>query len=736
MENSEEARSSCNQSRSGMRAPQNVSEQEREILTAALHGNMQAQYEWGSEVSYVEAGMNTAVIFKEKEKEKEKETEKPCQVDQRYNYSSGKRKRDKKDDTFATPKKQTKREITNESERKEHLYSLQRTNVVVKLNDIPALRNLYFGRDTKIKIRVFSDEVVLHDFNNSCGLATYSMLKEANKFFISKFSEQGAKYCINHLSCRLFGLFAPVDSEGPIEIFESPLLAQSYTDQRGNNKGLLFQVEGVPPSDSLDADASIVGPYVADFISATEKGFNPKKRENEYDSYDYETLVEMSCYRRDSLTPADYLLQNFVEIYGGYLAVSSQPLEHSDSSEATHHGDQIALRVLKENPRLFYDLLPKKDYKICGFGVRFISSLDACDECNERIYQTIPDIRRGLHTYLSENGYQSGYEGDETPFYTFFYSYRPYREGISTYRLFENTNIDTTIPVIPCPKEEPLLEDGYSYEETMDVKYNLSGDQFRYDCSLIKWPKEIYYKDSLIYSFVTLFEQQAPVYANQALKAFKDDDYSKAIKLYDLAYKRDVQEKRLPRQVYIDAGEVNAYEEQFEKALELYKKNPSIEVEPDRFFDPTHSAAIGRAYYKLKNYKKSLRHYIVAFKTLEIYKEDLWLSTRPCCNVSSVDYVYAVLSNFEAGNNKLTSNFQEMIKRISGHFKTAGNALDFLNMGYIYALWGNEEEAMHNYSQYKKLKGKQDLKEKPGEKLSYLSEAHEKLEDILAKRVK
>jgi hypothetical protein len=122
----------------------------------------------------------------------------------------------------------------------------------------------------------------------------------------------------------------------------------------------------------------------------------------------------------------------------GYLSISKDQLR--PITEVNNHGDQLALDTIITNSDLFFSLIRRTahrhDLSIMGMGVRYCSSYDACDACFRKIYDARGYISKTLTGIASVHGYSIRptplSNSKEIPFYSLFYSSRPYTGGEST----------------------------------------------------------------------------------------------------------------------------------------------------------------------------------------------------------------------------------------------------------------------------------------------------------------
>ena len=164
---------------------------------------------------------------------------------------------------------------------------------------------------------------------------------------------------------------------------------------------------------SLLAEESAVEHYVSyDFsVSPENKGMGSKKYADFASS---EVVEEVSAVVKS---------KNYVPIIKSTL----RPI-----LDKNNHGDSLALDTIYTNIDLFFSLIRKsahrEDLPILGMGVRYFSSYDACDECFKKIFDIRGSINQELVNYVPKGGYKIK-NGDNFPFYSLFYSTRPYKES-------------------------------------------------------------------------------------------------------------------------------------------------------------------------------------------------------------------------------------------------------------------------------------------------------------------
>jgi len=125
----------------------------------------------------------------------------------------------------------------------------------------------------------------------------------------------------------------------------------------------------------------------------------------------------------------DKVILGVIDGYG-YLPLSRSSLR--PLTDQDNHGDRLALDTISTNIDLFFSLIRRtahrEDLPILGMGVRYYSSYDACNECYRRIYDARTSLKRTLIDFAKSQKYTIADASGEFPFYSLFYSYRPYKE--------------------------------------------------------------------------------------------------------------------------------------------------------------------------------------------------------------------------------------------------------------------------------------------------------------------
>jgi len=115
----------------------------------------------------------------------------------------------------------------------------------------------------------------------------------------------------------------------------------------------------------------------------------------------------------------------------GYLPIYQSRLRPVFDKES-NHGDRLALDTLLSNVDLFFTLIKKsahrEDLRILGMGTRYYSSYDACDTCFEAISKNRLSLVEKLTSFAKGGGYNF-VKKVPIPFYSLFYSTRPYKDG-------------------------------------------------------------------------------------------------------------------------------------------------------------------------------------------------------------------------------------------------------------------------------------------------------------------
>lgn len=273
----------------------------------------------------------------------------------------------------------------NKSKKLEEIFSLKNESgfrySVTRKTDKQNITNIYFHKNYSIKW----NECILHDFDHYS--SDFNKINIINALWVEEAKKGNANF--NHLSCNIFCILRESSEEdSKPTIYESPIFVKGIQNSKHYNFSITKNGEKKN------------GLLFADFVSSAPVHSKGSLKNKEFIAVEKDTHI----------LPKD--------------------------QKITNHGDLLALYTLKTNQDLFFKLIRKRghrnDYEILSFGVRFFSSLDACENCNQIIYDTIyspTGLRSSIFSQIEREDYTTDYKNETLPFHTLFYSYRPYTHG-------------------------------------------------------------------------------------------------------------------------------------------------------------------------------------------------------------------------------------------------------------------------------------------------------------------
>lgn len=298
------------------------------------------------------------------------------------------------------------------------------------------LKNQYFHKDSTLYIGTDTQKISVHNqaFLGNSGLNHSKIIQTLSYGYVGADDRP-----LNHLICNIFCVASLDENNAPLFILESPIFAREQEDTfaKEHKKSLTYpgyhynfsvkKPHMITSSDVIIPTSNNNGKIMADFVSCTSLGDEQWGRI---------TIRRLLPITRNST-----------------LKSTSEP-------EDTH-GDQVALYTLQSNKHLFLKLITKhghrSNYKIKAFGCRYFSTYDACDTCNDKIYNTRNSLQTGLNAILCEEGYKKTDQDHPIPFYNLFYSFLPYNGAH------------------PAPVRYSLVPCGGSHEDTK-IGFTFSGN--------------------------------------------------------------------------------------------------------------------------------------------------------------------------------------------------------------------------------------------------------------------
>ena len=250
-------------------------------------------------------------------------------------------------------------------------------------------RGIYFSKVAKLKC----SNVIISSPKNLCIFGQNSPLKRMDDFLDKQVkldkkveinSQNGWKR--NHLTTNLFVI---VDDkiEDVRRCIEGSILAEEIT----LGKNTVYDFSVIPENKNLN------GRKIADFVSSKV---------------------------------SEEKLSKFID-KNGYI-----PMYKSKSRpifDINNHGDRLAIDTVSSNIDMFFSLIRKsahrEDLPILGMGLRYYSSYDACNDCFEKIYNAKNTIKEKIIRFANDGGYKICNEDNNIPFYSLFYSIRPYKKA-------------------------------------------------------------------------------------------------------------------------------------------------------------------------------------------------------------------------------------------------------------------------------------------------------------------
>lgn len=319
---------------------------------------------------------------------------------------------------------------------------------------------IYFSKAATLKC----SEVVVSTHDNPDIFGENSHLKAMDDFLVKQVDVDGPKtgWRRNHLAANLFVIVNDIRTEQP-KCLEGSILT---------GEDIFYDFSVSPENKNLN------GRRVADFASS-------------------EVLAEE--------------VSEFVKSknYMPITASNLRPIFDKDN-----HGDRLALDTIYANSDLFFNLIRKtahrEDLTILGMGVRYFSSYDACNACFEKIYNMRTFFQEDLTNFAARRGFKVQNE-EKIPFYSLFYSTRPYKEGLYTlkWQYPEEKTIQSfsLTPAYTFPRGRGIIKYPIYYFELPKFSEPHGGLLFNNRSKQLSMVREMTKLDpNFIYSYVSCFE--------------------------------------------------------------------------------------------------------------------------------------------------------------------------------------------------------------------------------------